>query len=180
MQFVVQTACKYSNLLYKICKMYWYNIFIYNNIYIYILKIYILVLPGTNEHSHFQYRPHVVLPSTAWHARLSCTTSKRPALGAAERASCLKRPPGIVGEGSFYAGIVQWDPFVLGGDLDQTSSTCKCTSMVILRTFPIILHEVLGRCPISWLPCHEGWLLILGGARFLERYRFDVFVFVLS
>ena len=40
---------------------------------------------------------------------------KRPALGAAERASCLKRPPGIVGEGSFYAGIVEWDQFFLGG-----------------------------------------------------------------
>lgn len=68
--------------------MYWYNTFIYNYRLIYIY-IYVLVLPqGTNEHSHFQYTPDI----HDCHQR-----PKRPALGAAERASCLKRPPGILG-----------------------------------------------------------------------------------
>lgn len=29
-------------------------------------------------------------------------------------------------------------------------------------------------------PCHEGCTFDFRGAKFLERYRFDVFVFVLS
>ena len=59
-------------------------------------------------------------------------------------------------------GSVQWDPFLLGGVLDQTSSTCKCTSMVILRTSPIILHEVFGLVScIMTTPVMKAALLIL-------------------